>query len=92
MHALSKSCDTIISTFLIRCRAHGKQASFEEEDDGKKLPRCCCPLMTAFEQSEDKIPAQKVNLRRRAETEVLALPEGGLMVVLGFRTKETFQV
>ncbi|GFQ96716.1 hypothetical protein TNCT_446221 [Trichonephila clavata] len=44
----------------IRCRAHSEQAPFEEEDDGKKLPRCCCPLMTAHEQSEDKIPAQKV--------------------------------
>ncbi|GFY37130.1 hypothetical protein TNIN_265681 [Trichonephila inaurata madagascariensis] len=45
---------------IIRCRAHSEQAPFEEEDDGKKLPRCCCPLMTAHEQSEDKIPAQKV--------------------------------
>ncbi|GFY26618.1 hypothetical protein TNCV_2879461 [Trichonephila clavipes] len=48
------------SISFIRCRAQSEQAPFEEEDDGKKLPRCCCPLMTAHEQSEDKIPAQKV--------------------------------
>lgn len=47
----------------IRCRPSPQQVPFGERRRWAK--RCCCPLMTAHEQSEDKIPAQKVQAESR---------------------------